>query len=288
MLLTQDQLDEFHLKGFVVSPTPILTGAKVDELRAELQIVMDEKSVRKPALDRNLVSEATEYGETQEDAREVRQIVNIWEANEKFFELTRNPEITSTIARLCGNTSILRIWHDQIVYKPPIRGGRVAWHQDFLAWPVIEPGDLVSAWIALDDAEVKNGCMWMVPGSHRWGAVRPKTGDDLEPLYDEALLPEGVEVKAVPMTVKKGCVAFHHCMNWHASPENKSERPRRALAIHYMPGYTLFMPRGRSHPMVKHVTVQPGEILEGDGFPVVYKNERNLEESLRRYTTERP
>ena len=286
MLLNQDQLDEFHLRGFVVSPVPVLGEAEVDELLAELQLVVESKSAKKPVLNRNLVDGTTEYGEAQQTAKEVWQVVNIWEASEKFFELARNREITGTVARMCGNTPILRIWHDQIVAKPATRGGRVGWHQDFLAWPIIEPGDLVGAWVALDDVEIENGCMWMVPGSHRWGAVRPRTGDALEPLYDEALLPEGVEVRPVPVQVKRGHVAFHHCMTWHASPENESERHRRAIAIHYMPGYTIFMPRGRSHAVGKHVTVKPGEILEGDGFPVVYENKRNLEENLARYTTE--
>ena len=269
-----------------MSPLPILNEAEVDELLAELKIVMENKSARKPVLDRNLSAGSTEYGESQDSEKEVRQIVNIWEASEKFFDLARNSEITSTIARMCANSPILRIWHDQLIHKPASRGGRVNWHQDFLAWPVIEPGDIVSAWVALDDADTENGCMWMVPGSHRWGGIRLRTGGNLEPLYEEAVLPEGVDVQPVPMPVNKGCVAFHHCMTWHASPENNSERHRRAIAIHYMPGCTIFMPRGRTHSMVKSVTVEPGEILEGEKFPVVYENRRNLEENLNRYTTE--
>jgi hypothetical protein len=119
VLLNQDQLDEFHLRGFVVSPVPVLGEAEVDELLAELQLVVESKSAKKPVLNRNLVDGTTEYGEAQQTAKEVWQVVNIWEASEKFFELARNPEITGTVARMCGNTPILRIWHDQIVAKPP-------------------------------------------------------------------------------------------------------------------------------------------------------------------------
>ena len=107
MLLNQDQLDEFHLRGFVVSPVPVLGEAEVDELLAELQLVVESKSAKKPVLNRNLVDGTTEYGEAQQTAKEVWQVVNIWEASEKFFELARNPEITGTVARMCGNTPIL-------------------------------------------------------------------------------------------------------------------------------------------------------------------------------------
>ena len=52
MLLNQDQLDEFHLRGFVVSPVPVLGEAEVDELLAELQLVVEGESAKKPVLNR--------------------------------------------------------------------------------------------------------------------------------------------------------------------------------------------------------------------------------------------
>ena len=59
-------------------------------------------------------------------------------------------------------------------------------------------------------------------------------------------------------------------MTWHGSPANTSDRPRRAIAVHYMPGYTIYAPT-RPHPVEKHVTVKPGEVLQGEKFPVVYQ-----------------
>ena len=63
----------------------------------------------------------------------------------------------------------IQIWHDQIQYKPPHHGGINNWHQDAPYWPVLKPETPVTAWIALDDVDESNGCMWMVPGSHKWG-----------------------------------------------------------------------------------------------------------------------
>lgn len=256
MLLDFDQLDEFHLQGYAVSRRPLLTDDEIDRLREELDATIEGRAAGQPVLDRNMVG-AKEYGDSGKGATgpqlEVRQIVNISEASAAFAEIVHHQELAATVARLCHNAPLLRLWHDQIQYKPPIRGGVTGWHQDFLAWPVIEPADLVSAWIALDDADVENGCMRMVPGSHRWGAVAPGTEQNgqFSPIYDPELIPEGVDVRPEPMPVRKGYVGFHHCMTWHGSPHNRSERKRRAFAIHYMPGHTIYAPRGRNHPAAK-------------------------------------
>ena len=276
MILNQQQLDEFHLRGFV-NGGRVLDDATVELLRDELQKVMEGRSVNQPLLNRNLLGGKSEYGEQANAGKQVVvQIVNMFEASEAYLEHTKNPLITEAVARLCNNTDTLRVWHDQIQYKPARVGGPTGWHQDFPAWPILQPADLISAWVALDDAEIDNGCMWMVPGSHRWGKIPLQSGENFAPKFDQELLPEGVEAKAEPLIVNKGCIAFHHCMTWHGSPPNQSDRPRRAIAVHYMPGYTIYV-KGRGHPCEKHVTVQSGETLQGEKFPVVYEKAKVLQ-----------
>ncbi len=114
-------------------------------------------------------------------------------------------KICQEVAQLC-RTDSLRIWHDQIQYKPPVTGGPTAWHQDHPAWPIIQPADLVSAWVALDDATIENGCMWMVPGSHKWGNHdRYLTSDQqFKPVHEKPEeLPSYAKVEAVPFEIKK-------------------------------------------------------------------------------------
>ncbi len=271
MLLTPTQLDEFHLRGFVKASKRVLDDAQVDRLRDEMQQVMEEKTAAKPVLNRNMLADANSpYANPAAGQKVVVQIVNIWEASAWFLQHARNPEITSTVARLCNNAKQVRIWHDQVQFKPPRHGGPTGWHQDFPAWPVLQPADLISAWVALDDAEIDNGCMWMVPGSHRWGHIPLQSNEDFSPRYDASLVPEGAEVKTEPLIVKKGEVAFHHCMTWHGSPANKTDRPRRAIAVHYMPGYTIYAPN-KPHPVEKHIKVKAGEVVSGEHFPLVYE-----------------
>ncbi|MDF2959583.1 MAG: phytanoyl-CoA dioxygenase [Paenibacillus sp.] len=270
-MLTLDQLKEFDKCGFIKGDV-ILSDEEVERLREELDLVMNGQSVKKPVLNRNLLDGNSEYGMSMSKKETVVQIVNIWMASDAFFQHAANTRLCEEVAQLC-RTDTLRIWHDQIQYKPPVTGGPTHWHQDHPAWPIIQPADLVSAWVALDDATIDNGCMWMVPGSHKWGNHQKYMAStpDFMPYHKQPeLLPEGASTEAVPFEIKKGQVGYHHCLTWHGSPHNRSERKRRAIAVHYMPGHTRYEPTGK-HPMEPHIEVKPGEIIQGDSFPLVYR-----------------
>ncbi len=271
-MLTEAQIAEFHRNGFLKGDV-VLNDEEVEALREELDLVMEGKSVKKPVLNHNMLGNTSLYDNMKMTVTErVVQIVNIWMASDAFYKHAANRTICEEIAQLCG-TDTVRIWHDQVQYKPPLSGGPTGWHQDHPLWPIIQPADLVSAWVALDDAVIENGCMWMVPGSHKWGNHQKYLGatPDFKPYHKQPeLLPEGAVVEAVPFEIKKGQVGYHHCLTWHGSPHNRSQLKRRAIAVHYMPGHTRYEPLA-NHPMHDYVQVKPGEILTGDHFPTVYE-----------------
>ncbi|MFE5320598.1 phytanoyl-CoA dioxygenase family protein [Paenibacillus sp. NPDC056579] len=270
-MLTSEQIEQFRINGFIKGDV-VLSENEVEVLREELDAVIDGKSVKKPALQRDLLNDKNpDYGMKMSTTGTVIQIVNIWMASDAFYRHAANSVICEEIAQLC-DTDTVRIWHDQIQYKPPVIGGPTRWHQDHPLWPIIQPPDLVSAWVALDDATIENGCMWMVPGSHRWGNHQPYLAADANfmPVHRRPeLLPPDAEINAVPFEIKKGQVGYHHSMTWHGSPHNRSERKRRAIAVHYMPGYTRYEPVG-NHVMNNYIEVEPGAVLQGPHFPVVY------------------
>ena len=126
----------------------------------------------------------------------------------------------------------------------------------------------VTAWVALDDADLDNGCMSMVPGSNHWG----NNIDFLHTLKNFGDMPasfEGRDLKVQVCPVKKGEVHFHHALTWHGSSANTSGRPRRAIALHYMSDETRYIASG-NHPMKAFVEVADGEKFQGKGFPMVY------------------
>src|SRR5690606_20035316 len=116
--------------------------------------------------------------------------------------------------------------------------------------------------------DVDNGCMSMVPGSHRWGNNMEfvntlKSFDEMPAEF------EGHKVEVVVCPVKKGEVHFHHALTWHGSHANSSGRPRRAIALHCMTEETRFVASG-DHVMKPYVEVADGEVMRGKAFPRIY------------------
>ena len=164
-MLTPAQVQQFQKDGFLRG-SKVLSAAQVDELCNEMERILVEfkdgvenAPDPKPVVCRNIA---------RDSSTAVWQIVNIYNASEAFRRLVFNPTITQEIAQLTGASEI-RMWHDQIQYKPAGTGGVNMWHQDAPYWPVLTPMKQVTAWVALDDVDTANGCMSMVPGSHLWG-----------------------------------------------------------------------------------------------------------------------
>ena len=153
-MLSEEQIAQFKATGFL-SGGKVLADEEVEVLRSEVMRVIDERNrtdIPQPVLVRNL---------GHDENAPVWQIVNIWQASQPFERLIYNPQITGVVAQLT-DASELRMWHDQIQYKPAAIGGVNMWHQDAPYWPILAPMTEVSAWVALDDADASNGCMSMV------------------------------------------------------------------------------------------------------------------------------
>ncbi len=265
-MLTEAQVAEFHERGYL-EVGRVMSDEHADIMRERLFEVMEDRSQRKAEANRNMLGDPN---------RVVIQIVNIWEADDLFREHLYNSVMCGIVSQVT-DCDTLRVWHDQVQYKPPKVGGPTDWHQDHPYWPIIQPADLVSVWVALDDVDVENGCMWMVPGSHKWGAHKGGTigtnSADFSPMPDLSQLPAGVDVTPVPMPVKKGHAGIHHCLTWHGSPPNRSDRGRPGIAVHYMPGYTRYEKDPAKTHLVEHnVEVEPGQVLKGKHFPTVMEN----------------
>ena len=124
----------------------------------------------------------------------------------------------------------VRLYWEQGVAKPPQARTVLPWHQDNGYAPTI-PERYVTCWLALDDADTDNGCLWVIPGSHRDGTVRHHDvdGSPFRSGYDGS--EEGV---AVP--VRRGSVLVFSSLVMHKSGPNVSDRQRRAWILQYCEG----------------------------------------------------
>ena len=143
-----------------------------------------------------------------------------------------------TAAHLAHWDGSVKCMQTMLFVKPPGKPGQ-AWHQDEIYIPTRDRS-LIGAWIAIDDATIENGCLWVIPGSHRPGYLFPsRTPDDLTE-YDGSGQSYGFDdTKAVPVEVKAGSVVFFNGYLLHKSLRNRSHVYRRALVSHYMNSWSL-------------------------------------------------
>ena len=155
-MLTEVQVHQFRRDGFL-NYGRVLTEEQLTGLREALDRVLTGRSAASP-------DAAKTSGTLPRHHPGCQRLGSGAGLREHLF----NPVIVPMMAQLMG-TDTVRVWHDQMQLKPPRIGGPTLWHQDHPYWPIIQPADLVSAWVALEDATVENGAMSMVPGSHKWG-----------------------------------------------------------------------------------------------------------------------
>jgi phytanoyl-CoA hydroxylase len=121
-----------------------------------------------------------------------------------------------------------------LYFKPPGARGQ-ALHQD-QAYLRVKPGTCMAAWLALDRCDEENGCMRVVPGSHKLPLLCTQTADTTLSFTDVTVpVPEDVPVE--PVLMELGDVLFFEGSTIHGSyPNTSADRFRRALIGHYIAG----------------------------------------------------
>jgi 2-oxoglutarate-dependent dioxygenase len=224
MLPTSERIEQFRRDGFIPSG-PILNTDELSESRAAYDRIF--QATEKPSTYRNL---GEKEGGRSEGA--VLQIIDMHKLDDAFRRTLFKPDILD-LAQGYMDTPNIRLYHDQALYKPPLHGDEVPWHQDNGYWK-LDPPNAVSLWIALDDADEANGCMRFVPGSHRAGEV----GHQRAGQYIAQLKADADESLAVAVPLPAGSGVFHHCRTLHNTKPNHTPRQRRAWVMHLMPSGT--------------------------------------------------
>ena len=220
------------------------------------------------AANRERIVGAPQGGRYSEDYERVfNQMVNLWTDYAAVKPFSFDNRLAET-ARQLSKAESVRIYHDHAMIKPPGETSKATnWHQDLPYW-AMEPEGALSAWIAVDDVNVENGCLHFVPGSHKFGKLEPiklaHEGESIVARMQERGfdLPEPVAIE-----MPAGGVTFHHGCNFHYAGPNHSERPRRAFAIIYIPDYVIFA--GEKDAAGAAAEMVPGKPWEHPLHPVL-------------------
>ncbi|MCZ7648904.1 MAG: phytanoyl-CoA dioxygenase family protein [Planctomycetota bacterium] len=252
--------DGFHVHG------KLFDDAELEVLRAACEGVIDGRHETGSPPDGS-------YWRQASHPLAVRKFDNAWKADRTIEACVTSERLGRICAQLLGAPGI-RLWHDQIAYKPPGGGHVVTWHQDWAYWQVVAECETVTCWIALDDVTADQGPMVFMAGSHRLGLFelpRHISGNNEE----KPDLPEELGLREVPALLKAGEVSFHHGKTLHGSGMNHSPRWRKGLVSHAISSACTYRLHPRGHPnetWMKRCAEypQPGESWRGPQFPMLW------------------
>jgi ectoine hydroxylase-related dioxygenase (phytanoyl-CoA dioxygenase family) len=270
-ILTEEQVAAFERDGFVRG-IKILSEEQVDILNEELITLQNLKE------EKQKLFYHFESNESEDPEKVLFHAIGAWRVTPGFHDLLWSPAYRMAAYQLLGHS--FRVFHDQLFCKPAKHGGVVAWHQDFSYWTFTKPMHHLTCWIGLDDASVENGCLYFVPGSHKWGLL-PITGltGDMDAVR-QILTGEQLQDfdRRLPNELLKGYASFHHPLMMHGSYENRSERSRRAVVINAMSSHTLGNTAGyaRLEALKTFPAMPQDEMLNGPCFPMLFDGDKEL------------
>jgi ectoine hydroxylase-related dioxygenase (phytanoyl-CoA dioxygenase family) len=271
-MLSEDQVRSFEKNGFI-SGIQILTPKQVDLLNQELEKLQSVSAEEKKLFYHY------ESNESEDPDKVLFHAIGAWRVTPGFHDLIWAPAFRMAVYQLLGQS--FRLFHDQLFCKPSKHGGVVAWHQDYSYWTFTKPMHHLTCWIGLDDATTENGCLYYVPGSHRWGLL-PITGltggmDAVRDVLNEEQIAifEGKVANELP----SGYASFHHPLMMHGSYANDSERPRRAVVLNAMADGTLGNTANyeRMDALHSFPSMEQDQILNSRFFPLLFDGDRELE-----------
>src|SRR5271169_7007457 len=222
-MLSETTLAAYRRDGFVVLPE-ILNSAEVEALRR----VTDEfvQAARSVAANDEIYD--LEDSHSAAEPR-VRRIKTPHLHHAEYALAARHPKIVAVLKDLWGK---VRFDTGKLNMKSAGYGAPIEWHQDWAFYPHTNE-DLAAVGIMIDDVDMENGPMMVVPGSHK-GPIHDHHGQDGR--FCGAIDPENCDIdlsRAVPCLGEAGSITIHHVRAIHGSATNFSGRSRRFLLYQY-------------------------------------------------------
>jgi hypothetical protein len=220
--LSEPQLDRYNLDG-IVFPVRVFSEDEASLFRGALEAV------------------AAECGEGPLKRFDGLHLFFDW----AYRLVTHGPLLDAVECVLGGD---ILIDGTLVFYKPPRDSSYVSWHQDsvYSGWHLTPS---VSAWVALTASHSANGCMRVIPGSHKQGLVEHDNVRDAPNLLrrGERVATDVDESRAVDVVLRPGEMSLHHSTLVHSSKPNTSDEPRIGFIVRYVTSRI----EGRDRPLLR-------------------------------------
>eukprot|EP01084_Bolivina_argentea_P055726 102114_1 len=243
--LTQKQLDFYNINGYIVIEDAL---NNIDEWIRHFDRAVGNRSSKQIFPDNDSPWAQNSIKKDDNDYR--KQIfthrIYLSMLDSQIKPLVKSAgKILGKMASELANIDTVRLWHEEALIKPPM-SNQLRFHYDGPSWSFNNDKTL-TAWIALDNISYDNGCMWMLPGSHK--IVQSKSKDikyksvDFTQMNMSSIInsiPELKRIKPIPIPVKKGSIEFHSAYVVHGSGPNFTNKPRKAFTFAMFPDGARF------------------------------------------------
>ena len=240
-------LDETSVRSYIDDGFLVVKGlladGEIDELRADL-VRLARGAYPCPGIE-----PAPGDASDENVLRDILAIHFPHTVSPVMLRYLRHPAIANVLSGIAGAhlphwDGRVKGFQSMVFVKPPGFQGQ-AWHQDEVFIPTRDRS-LVGAWVAIDDATVENGCLWVLPGSHRTGYLYPLREHNRPEEFDGA--PESFgfdDSEEVAVGLEAGSVLFFNGYLLHRSKPNRSDGYRRTFVGHYLNAWSLLPWRQR-------------------------------------------
>ncbi len=237
------QITAFEHQGFVIArrfaPRELCARIKAlaqRHLAAEIGPLEYEAQVKYPGSPPSLEAPG---------GRTVRRLLQAYARDALLRGWATAPEIAAPLRQLLGpNVELSQAHHNCIMTKNPAFSSATGWHQDIRYWSFEKP-ELVSIWLALGTERVENGCLWLVPGSHKLEIPRDRY-DDTRFFREDVGENRAILDSRVAAELGEGDVLFFHCRALHAAGRNLTGETKFAAVFTYHAAGNRPIPGSRS------------------------------------------
>lgn len=225
-VLSQEELSNYHRDGFIV-PNFRLTGDDLAALQTAVTEVVDDNPT---LLNQAIVSPHIPGSGVQS--------VKV-KSPDKWMSIATHDRIVDVVEQVAGPDVIL--WGTTLFYKRAIAGPETGWHRDGQVWP-IKPLATTTVWIAATVSNKENGCLRVIPGSHREQKIGEHVFQDRTDMIVRRSLAkeEFDESEAVDVELEPGQMVMFDVYTIHGAAHNRGSIPRAGYALRFMPATSHF------------------------------------------------
>jgi phytanoyl-CoA hydroxylase len=226
-------------QGYLVFPE-VLSADELATLRSALDEVLQEAEGLTESNDKFSITKG------RDGNHYVRRVFSPIKHHQAFHDAAFHPKILDAVANVIGPN--IQLHHTKLNLKPPSSpDARFEWHQDYPFFPHTNY-DLIAVLLHIDEATEENGCLRIIPGSHKQGPrihVFAKDGAFSSQLEDKRDVED--ESKWLNVPCPAGGVEMHHCNMLHSSTANRGDKPRSVLIFQYRAADNVALAGATSH-----------------------------------------